>query len=165
MVVIDLHDPRPMMAPWPPRPPRARNWPALFLGTLASLIGSAALTVALIRTGPTSTPTYTPAQKNEAKLELCSKFELAMSTVRVETNLPHNASLAGISLVDGASILEAASANPALDVEFRDVARATAAAFRKQDALSILGNDDPRFLESMADSNAKATKMNALCAS
>lgn len=154
-----------MTPPWPSPPLRSsRKWPALFLGTIATLLGAAALTGALIRTGASSTPEYTAAQKAEAKRELCEQFHLAMQSIVIETNPPSDdAALARISETNGASLIEIAAANPALDLEYRDAARALAAHYRKVTALATLGNS-PTVQSEIKETNSTESTIRESCA-
>lgn len=151
-----------MMPPWGPPPPApARTWPAVILAVLATLLAVAAVIV-VQNHKRSQTPTYTAAQSAEAKGELCHQYELAMSSVRVETNLPNNVALARISLDNASSMLEIAAANPALAANYRDAAAALAAAMRKQTAMGTRGSD-PADFAAIDDTNAKISVMKSLC--
>ncbi|OBG03233.1 hypothetical protein [Mycolicibacter sinensis] len=154
-----------MTQPWPapPAPVRSRNWLTATLAAVAVVIAAAALIVALTRSGPGSTPTYTSAQKAEAKKQLCEQYELAVYAVRVESHATDNAALARIAETNGAAILEIAAGIPALDAKYRDAAQALAAAFRNETALGSRGGDDPRFQAAVDGTNAKGSVMQGLC--
>ena len=115
---------------------------------LIGLIAVAALVVGIIAlTRPTSggpskaptaatpTSTFTPDQIASAKKELCSAYQLAAHSVDFDTHLSDRA-LARISLANGAGLLDAAAANPALSASDRDAARALASAYRTSNAVS-----------------------------
>jgi hypothetical protein len=86
-------------------------------------------------TAATPTPTFTPDQVASAKKELCSAYQLAARSVNADTHSTDTA-LARISLVNGAGMLDAAAANPALSANDRDAARALASAYRTSNAVS-----------------------------
>ena len=86
-------------------------------------------------TAATPSPTFTPEQVASAKKELCSAYQLAAHSVNFDTHSSDRA-LARISLVNGAGLLDAAAANPALSASDRDAARALASAYRTSNAVS-----------------------------
>jgi hypothetical protein len=141
----------PPAAQWTPpalstRPPR--NGGLVIALAVVGLIAVAALAVAVIGiTRPTQTdagkaprpanpsPTFAPEQVASAKKELCAAYHLAAHSVNVDTHVSDTA-LARISLVNGAGMLDAAAANPALNSEDRDAAHALASAYRTSNAVS-----------------------------
>jgi len=141
----------PPPAQWtPPGEPggRASNGRIVIAVVVVGLIAVAALVVGIIDlTRPTSSgagkastpaspsPTFTPDQVASAKKELCSAYQLAARSVNADTHGPDTA-LARISLVNGAGMLDAAAANPALTTNDRDAARALASAYRTSNAVS-----------------------------
>lgn len=128
------------------------------------MFAAAALTLALTH-AEERTPTYTVAKKAQAKKEFCDEFEFAMSSIRVETNAPNNIALARISLLNGALIIDNASKGPGLDAEIREAAHAVALAFLQQNVLGTFGKEDPRFQESIDNSNDKVDALQQLCSS
>lgn len=150
-----------MPQPWWPPPAPARRWPAAVLTSVATLVATAALIMVLTQTG-VKTPTYTAAQRAEAKKELCDQYELAVQSASVETNIPENTALARISLDNGAAMLEVAAANPALDANYRDAAKAFAAAMRIQTAMGTRGSD-PADFAAIDQANAKRIMVEELC--
>jgi hypothetical protein len=84
---------------------------------------------------PAPSPTFTPDQAASAKKELCSAYQLAARSVNADTHSSDTA-LARISLANGAGMLDAAAANPALSTNDRDAARALASAYRTSNAVS-----------------------------
>jgi hypothetical protein len=88
-----------------------------------------------VSTAASPSPTFTPDQVASAKKELCSTYQLAAHSVNVDTHASDTA-LARIALVNGAGLLDAAAANPALSANDRDAARALASAYRTSNAVS-----------------------------
>ena len=151
--------------PWvSPHSPIAPKRTAILLNALATVFAAAALTLTLTH-AEEKTPTYTAAKKAQAKKEFCDEFELAMSSVRVETNAPNNIALARISLLNGALIIDNGSKSPGLDAEIREAAHAVALAFLQQNVLGTLGKEDPRFQASIDNSNDKVDALQQLCSS
>ncbi|MEB3051049.1 hypothetical protein KV112_15090 [Mycolicibacter sp. MYC123] len=130
---------------------------------MAAAVAVAALAVALTKTGATSEPTYTAAQKAEARTQLCDQYKLAVNAVKIETHIPDNTALARASEINGAAILELAAANPALAGEYRSAAQELAIAFRTESALGSLGSNDTGFQAAVDATNAKGTVMQELC--
>jgi hypothetical protein len=143
---------------------------------LIGLIALAALVIGIIAlTRPTSsssgkastaaapTPTFTPDQIASAKKELCSAYQLAAHSVNVDTHSSDTA-LARISLTNGAGMLDAAAANPALSASDRDVARALASAYRASNAVSS-GTDpaSPQYQRTIDEVNRLDDAMAAIC--
>ncbi|OQZ89108.1 hypothetical protein BST11_19405 [Mycobacterium alsense] len=121
---------------------------AVVVATAGVLLAVVALTVSIISimrpmagasgkssVGTTTSPTIAPDQVAAAKKELCSAYHLAAHSVNVDTHSSDTA-LARISLANGAGMLDAAAANPALDSNDRDAARALASAYRNSNAVS-----------------------------
>lgn len=153
---------------WPaPHPAQSRRWSTTAVAAFAVLLSVAALVLAiigLIRSSDTSTPSYTAAQKADAKKRLCSSYKLAAYAEHVETNTPDNIALARLSATNGALILETAATDPALDLEYRDAARALALTYQNLVAVSTgRGGGDPQLEEAIADANAKDRVMIDLC--
>lgn len=133
----------------PPVPGRQRSNGGIAVGlVVVGLIAVAALVVGIIAlmrptassagkapTAVTPSPTFTPDQVASAKKELCSAYQLAARSVNADTHSADTA-LARISLANGAGMLDAAAANPALSAHDRDVARALASAYRTSNAVS-----------------------------
>jgi len=154
-----------MTQPWPapPAPVRSSNWLSATLAAGAVVLAAAALIVALTRSGSGSTPTYTAAQKAEAKTKLCDSYRLVRKAVQTETFATDNVALARISEVNGGVILLNSSANPALDAKLRDSANALAVALLDEAALGSSGKDDSQFQASVDKTNAKDREMQELC--
>lgn len=151
--------------PWPAPPPhvRARTWPAAALGILTTLLAASALIVALARSGPSSSHTYTAAQKAEAKTELCERYKLSGQAMHIETS-SDDIALARLALSNGALMLERAAANPALDGKYRDAARALADSYQTQAAMGTTGMATrEQYLATVDDTNAKDRAMQGLC--
>lgn len=131
------------------------------------MLSVAALIVAIIsltRSADASTPHYTAAQQADAKKRLCDSYRLAAHAEHVETNTPDNVALARLSATNGALILETAAADPALDPQYRDAARALALTYQKLVAVAT-GKDpgDPELETVLADTNANARALQQLC--
>jgi hypothetical protein len=152
-----------MSQPWQVPPPvRARTWPVAILAVLAVALATASLVVALTRSGPGSTPAYTPPQRAAAKTKLCEQYQLADDAASVETN-GSDVALARVSAINAAAILEVAAADPALSDEYRSAALALATAYRSTTAEGSRGVDDPRFKRSLDDLVAKNQALRDLC--
>lgn len=153
--------------PWPTHPPaRSRNWPAVALGTLTTVLAVVALIVALARSDSGSTPIYTAAQKAEAKTQLCGRYKLASRALNVETGPEGDGdiALARISMTNGALLLETAAVDPALDRKYRDAAKDLAAAYQTTAALATKGMaTTQQYQDAVNDSNAKNSVMKELC--
>lgn len=152
-----------MTQPWPAPPPvRTRMWPIAAFAILAVILAFAALIVALNRPEANSGPTYTAAQKAEAKAQLCGQYRLAAEAMHIETSRPDDTALARISLANGALILQSASANPALEPKYKDAAHALAVAYQTQAAMGSTAS--PEQYRNMGDElNAKDRVMRELC--
>ncbi len=117
-----------------PTPTRSRTWPAVALAAIALVVAVAALIVALTKSthaaspATTTPPTYTAAETAAAQRQLCDTYKLAARAVQVDTN-GNDTALARIALTNAAVMLDNAAANPALDAEHRDAARALATAY------------------------------------
>ncbi|MGB3334385.1 MAG: hypothetical protein WBA79_16430 [Mycobacterium sp.] len=107
-------------------------------------------------------PTFTVAQKAEAKTQLCDRFGLAAQAAHIETALDGETALARISMINGALMLENAAADPALATEYRDAARALAAAYQTMAATGSLG-DSGKFQATVDATNANVAVMKELC--
>lgn len=155
-----------MTQPWPaPVPLRARVWPVAALAILAVFFAAAALTVTLGRSGPSSSPTYTAAQRSAAKAQLCEQYKLAAHAMHIETTGPDSdIALARISMVNGALILETAASNPAIDSKYRDAAHALAISYQTMAAMGTKNMSTPEQWQSTVDNtNAKTEVMEGLC--
>ncbi|MGZ4513310.1 MAG: hypothetical protein ACXVX5_01000 [Mycobacterium sp.] len=158
------------MPPYAPQPvARPFAWPAIALSAIATVAAVAALVVAL--TKPTASvpamapgaPTYTAAEAAVAQRELCETYKLAARAIAVDTAGTDRA-LARIADTNGAVMLEMAAANPALDSQHRDAARALAAAYA---AVTAKGNsvvaNDAEYRAALADVIAKDAVMKRVC--
>lgn len=154
-----------MTQPWPaPAPARTRTWPIAALAIMAVVLAAAALIVALTRSGSSSGPTYTAAQKAAATTKLCDQYKLASRALHIETTTPDNTALARIAMSNGALMLETSAANPALDPRYRDAAQALAAAYQTTAAIGTTGMATrEQYLASVDDSNVKDAAMKAFC--
>ncbi|MFL0278218.1 hypothetical protein [Mycobacterium sp. SMC-19] len=125
-------------------------------------IASVILAVAaLIR--PATSPTPSAAQKTAARADLCDRFKPARSAIHIETNGP-DAGLGRIALINGALVLESATANPALDPTYRDAAQAVESAYQDLVIESSSGKaGDPRFDNVVNTANAKERVLKELC--
>ncbi|MGV0626238.1 hypothetical protein [Mycolicibacter minnesotensis] len=151
-------------SPWlAPPPARPRNGLSLALASLAVALASVALIVVLTRSGSESSPTFTAAQRAEAKAQLCDRYRVAVHSVQVETAAPDNVALARIAETNGAVVIQDAADNPALSGDVRDAARALAAALLAETALGTNGRDDPAFLAAVDETNSKGRLMKELC--
>lgn len=115
-----------------PSAPRPHTWPAMVVGGVGVLLGAAALVVALTRPTPepvaVKAPTYTAAEIAGAQQQLCDTYKMAAQAAQVDTAGTDRA-LARISTSNGALLLEMAAGNPAVNIEYRDAARALAMAY------------------------------------
>nr|WP_156675010.1 hypothetical protein [Mycobacterium sp. E2989] len=165
----------PPVGPWqqpayPPQPlKRPQTWPAIALSAIAVLLAIGALVVAFTRspsaTAPASSPEpkYTPAESAAAQQQLCDVYKAQARTVRSDTAGTDEA-LARISATNGAVMLYNAAANPALDANYRDSARALATAYGNVSALGSKGvATDAEWRTVLDDANAKDTAMRSLC--
>lgn len=171
------HPPPP--AQWTPpavpnRPPS--NGLAAVALAVIGLIAVAALVVGIIDltrpnstgagTAPTSgapTPAFSPDQIAAARKELCSAYQLAARSVNADTHATDTA-LARISLANGAGMLDAAAANPALNANDRDAARALASAYRTSNAVSSDTDvASPLYQMTLDDAKRADAAMAAIC--
>jgi len=137
------------------------------LAAFAALLSIVALIVAIAspnRSSDASVPGYTTAQQADAKKRLCDSYKLAAHAEHIETNTPNNVPLARLSATNGALILETASADPALEAEYRDAARALAITYQTLVAVATGKEGGDAELEAVvADANAKDRVMIELC--
>lgn len=155
-----------MTQPWPapPAPVRSRNWLTVTLAAVALVLAAAALIVALTRSGSESGPTYTAAQKAEAKTKLCDQYLLAAHAMSIETAPDGDVALARISMANGALILSTAAADPALESKYRDAARALARSYQTMAAKGTHGmSTTDQWQAAVDDTNAKTKVMKELC--
>jgi hypothetical protein len=155
---------------YPTQPaPRSRTWPAVALAAIATALAIAALILALTNSKPTAapptttTPNYTAAQTAAAHRQLCDTYKLAARAVQVDTN-GNNPALARIADTNSAVMLDMAAANPALDANYRDTARALATAYI---TVTAKGNTDvatdAEFRAALDDVIAKDAAMKKVC--
>ncbi|MCV7103207.1 hypothetical protein [Mycobacterium palustre] len=169
----------PPAAQWAPTPVvggRASNAGLIIALGAVGLIAVAALVVGIVNlTRPTSndvgklptnaspSPTFTPDQVANAEKELCSAYRLAARSVNADTH-SSNTALARVSLVNGAAMLEAAAANPALSPNERDAARELASAYRTSNAVSsVTDAASPEYQRTIDDVNRLDDAMAAIC--
>ncbi|MEB3071847.1 hypothetical protein [[Mycobacterium] vasticus] len=120
----------------------------------------------LTRHGRASGPSYTAAERATAQSQLCSNYKLAAQAQHIETNIPGNTALSRISLTNGALILRAAAADPALDPAYRDAAQNLAVTYETLVAVSTGKTaDDPQMQSTSDDVNAKDSVLKTLCGS
>ncbi|HET7073369.1 MAG TPA: hypothetical protein VFI55_04710 [Mycobacterium sp.] len=175
-----------MMNPQPPPPaqwtppaepsrPTANGRIVLAL-VVIGLIAVAALVVGIVdlarpnssgasaaSTSVTPSPTFTPEQIATAKKDLCSAYQLASHSVNVDTHTSDTA-LARISLVNGAGLLDAAAANPALRANDRNAAQALASAYRTSNAVSSdTDAASPLYQTTLDDITRTNAAMAAIC--
>lgn len=151
-----------------PPAPRSLPWQAIALAATAA-IAIAALIVALVRPTDshpsvnTSTPTYTAAEIAAAQQQLCDTYKLAARAVQVDTN-GNDKAFARIALTNSAVMLSNAAADPALDAEHRNAARALATAYLADTAKSSEGAaTEAEFRAAVDDVNAKDAVMKRVC--
>jgi hypothetical protein len=115
-------------------------------------------------TAAAPSPTFAPEQVASAKKELCSAYHLAAHSVNIDTHSSDTA-LARISLANGAGMLDAAAANPALSANDRDAARTLASAYRTSNAVSSDTTDvaAPLYQRTLDDIAQANTAMAAIC--
>ncbi|MEB3033076.1 hypothetical protein [[Mycobacterium] nativiensis] len=151
--------------PWPTLPaaqPHRRSPVALV--ALAALLGVAALILAIVAlTRPPASPTYSAAQRTAAQADLCDRFKPAMNAVHIETDGP-DAGLGRIALPDGTLVLDDATANSALDPQYRDAARAVMLSYEDLVVVSSSGKaGDPQFDNVVNTANNKERLLKELC--
>jgi hypothetical protein len=152
--------------PYPIQPrPRSRAWPTIALAAIAAVMAVAALVVAL-KSSTTLTPaarTYTAAEIDAAQRQLCDTYKLVARAVGVDTNGGDKA-LARIALTNAAVLLDNAAADPALDANHRDAARALATAYLTETAKSSSeAFTDREFQAALDDVNARDAVMKKAC--
>lgn len=96
---------------------------------------------------------------------MCERYKLAARAMHIETSDPAgDTALARVALSNGALMLDTASADPALDAEHRDAARALASSYQTTAALGTTGMATrDQYLASIDDMNAKDRVMAGLC--
>jgi hypothetical protein len=151
---------------WPAAPPATqphRRSPVL-LAVLAVLLAVAALVAAIVAlTQQLATPSYTAAQRAEAKTELCTRYKPAMDAVHIETNGP-DAGFGRIALLNGAVVLQGASADPALDSKYRDAALAVVHSYENFVIEASSGRSgDAKFDAALNAVNTKEQVLKDLC--
>jgi hypothetical protein len=157
---------------WTPTEPKKRSgsWLAIALAAIATAVAVAALIVALMRpSAPIALPTektqatYTSAETAAAQQQLCDQYKMAARAVQVDTNGDDKA-LGRIALTNAAVILDRAAADPALDAQHRDAARALAMAYLTDTAKSSNGAaTESEFRAALDDVNAKDAAMKKVC--
>lgn len=151
--------------PWPaPNATQPHRRGSVLLAVLAALLAVAALIAAIAAlTRLPATPSYTGAQRAEAKADLCDRYKPAMDAVHIETN-GSDAALGRIALVNGAIILAGASSNPALDSKYRDAAQAVVHAYKDFVIAASSGRlGDPKFEAAMNAASTKERVLKELC--
>lgn len=165
---------RPSAGNWPPpypgQPvPRPRPWLAIAVALTAAL-AAGALVVSLTRptTSNSSAPTttaaaHTPPETTAAQQQHCDMYRLAAQAAQVETAGSDKA-LARIATTNGALLLNMAAANPALDGEHRDAARALAMAYGILSAKGSSGvATEAQYQAALDDAIARAGAMKKVC--
>lgn len=157
------------MTPTWATPPPARPHRSLLVFLVVGVVVNAGLSTGALIVSLThrqTAPRYTAAQQATAKKQLCESYKLAARAEHIETNLPDNAALARISATNGALILKAAAADPALEGQYRDAAKALALSYETLVAVSSgKGSDDPQIQAAADDANAKDRILKGLCGS
>lgn len=150
---------------------RSRMWPAIALAVIAAIVSVAAVFAAFTRssssapTAATTVPTYTAAETAAAQRQLCDTYKLAAQAVRVDT-AGTDKGLARIATTNGALMLDTAAANPALDTNHRDAARALATAYTTLTAKGSSGvATDAEYQATLNDIVAKDSEMKNVCGS
>jgi hypothetical protein len=174
---MNPHPPPPVQwTPPPDAPSRQGSSGGIAIALVViGLIAVAALVVGIIDlTRPTSsgasvastapgTPTFTPDQVASAKKELCSTYQVAARSVDADTHSSDKA-LARISLTNAAGMINAAAANPALNANDRDAARALASAYWVTNAVSsVTDAASPLYQTTLDDAKRAADAMAAVC--
>lgn len=159
----------PWAAAYPTLPaPRSRVWPATVLAVIAAVAAIGALTTILTYPAPavrppTAASTYTAAESAAAQRQLCDTYKLAAQSAQVDTAGTDKA-LARIATTNGALMLDMAAANPALDANHRDAARALATAY---EALTVKGTYGvatvAEYQAALNDAIAKDAAMKKVC--
>lgn len=151
--------------PWPaPAATQPHRRSSVLLAVLAVLVAVAALIVAIVAlTRTEATPSYSTAQRADAKDELCDRYKPAMDAVHIETN-GTDAGLARIAVVNGALILEGAVSNPALETAYRNAAQDVVEAYENLVVESSSGSaGDPRFDAALSAVTTKERALKELC--
>ncbi|MFL0181483.1 hypothetical protein [Mycobacterium sp. SMC-15] len=148
----------------PVAPPHRWQFVALTVGLIATAaVAIAGVAIALSRPAH-SVVTYSAEEKAEAKTQLCDRYKIAVRASQIETAPGGDPALARISMLNGALMLETASANPALDVKYGDAARALAVSFQTQAAMaSGESADSMAWHQIVDDTNAKDRVVKELC--
>jgi len=142
----------------------ARKWPTIALVILAVAPTATALIVTLTRSGWGTSPTYTAAQKAEVKAQLCDQYLQAAHAMSIETLPDGDVALARISMANGALILYAAVADPALESKYRDAASALARSYQTMAAKGTRGMSTPdQWRAAVGDTNANDRAVKDLC--
>jgi len=155
---------------------RASNGRIVIALLVVGLIAVAALVVGIIdlarpsssgvgtvSTPASPSPTFTPDQVASAKKELCSTYQVAARSVDADTNSSDKA-LARISLANAAGMINAAAANPALNANDRDAARALASSYWITNAVSsVTDAASPLYQTTLDDAKRAADAMAAVC--
>ncbi len=136
------------------------------VAAIGAVVAVAALIVALTNARPAATPsvpTYTAAQTAAAQRQLCDTYKLVAHAVPVDTNGSDKA-LARITLTNAAAILDNAAADPALDSNDRDAARALAKTYITLTAKGSYGvATDAEWQAALDDGNVKDAAMKKIC--
>jgi hypothetical protein len=176
---MNPHPPPPVQwTPPPAEPSRQGSSGRIAIAlVVVGLIAVAALVVGIIDlTRPTSsgasvaststtpaTPTFTPDQVASAKKDLCSTYQVAARSVDADTNSSDKA-IARISLANAAGMINSAAANPALNANDRDAARALASAYWVTNAVSsVTDAASPLYQTTLDDAKRAADAMAAVC--
>ncbi|MBV8789996.1 MAG: hypothetical protein JOZ00_25355 [Mycobacterium sp.] len=139
----------------------------MVVGVVGVLLGAAGLIVALTRPTPepakSTAPTYTAAETAAAHQKLCDTYKLAARAVQVDTN-GHDVALGRVALTNSASMLDDATANPALNATQRDAASVLANAYRTAtaDGSRDVATDEV-FQAALDDINVKDAAMKKIC--
>lgn len=146
--------------------PRARTWPTTAFAAIATLLGAAALGVALLRStgspAPAATARYTPEESTAAHRTLCDAYSLASRAVQIETN-GTSPERAGIAEINGAMMLDdAVNGAAGLTPSDRAAAVALARAYTNLAAVASL-NDNLKWQSALNDANAKNAVMQKVC--
>lgn len=108
--------------------------------------------------------TPTAAQRAAAQATLCDRYGLAARSVQIGTKSPDNVALARISLTNGAVMLEAAAADPALDASARDAAHELALGYQDLTAMGTNGVvEQTQFQDAMNAVNNRDRAQKELC--
>lgn len=150
---------------------RSRAWPGIVLAAVALVAAVAAVVFALMRpttSAPPSTAstvaTQTSADIATAQQQLCDAYSRAARAVQIESN-GGGAALARIATVNGAVMLEAAAAAPALKPDSRSAALALARTYRDLTAVGsvVNGSGDPAWQSEIAEVDAADGAMKRIC--